>query len=417
MQVAILFIIFALAISAVGNFLNPGKVETPPSQTSVVQVQEVQQEPIKKDLPQTKLAKAKGAQSIAYQEKEKKTNPTLLVFTDSAPTVSIDTYIKSGPLTNEVIDETNKVTFEFGAMVLPEDTQGQITFETKVEGFEDKWITVYEPKRTIELPGGIKEYTFLVRAKINDVIDSTPAKRNFKINISPYFGKVKISSVAAPTPYSPSLIIMTIYLGKNERINITNWEIRGKYGSFVIPKGIENYNPLSAPLLSQDIFVGEGDIIYISGDSNPLGGKDSNFRPNKCMGYLTWDHNFSIPLSRDCPRPQKEKLSRYLDRCCQDYILSLGSCELPNYQRMQNYGLFIDPDCVSYITSYFNYPGCYANYFQSQDFFKKEWHIYMDRKYREIISQDCDTIYLRDKNGLFVDKYNYGYLRCQDRSR
>jgi hypothetical protein len=77
-----------------------------------------------------------------------------------------------------------------------------------VEGFDKNWQETSSNQRLISLPVGSKEYTFWVRAKINNVIDQTPAWRNFKINTSPYFGKVKISSASYQAPPRSSLITL-----------------------------------------------------------------------------------------------------------------------------------------------------------------------------------------------------------------
>lgn len=396
MPVVIIFIVIALAVSTLGSFFSPKK-EIPLPQANLSQIEEYSK-------TQPVFPAQSSSPKAASQIKEE--SPILPLF-------SIDTFIKYGPLEKEVIDDTNRVVFEFGARVSPPETEGQILFETKVEGFDDGWKEIYSPEREISLPPGVKEYTFLVRAKINNVVDSTPAKRTFKLNISPYFDKIKISWLETPTFDRPSLITLTAYIEKNENIDITGWEIKGKNGNFIIPQGIEEFNPLITPLPSKDIIVKQWDRIYISSESNPLGRKDGNFRPNKCMGYLFSSHNFTIPISKNCPRPESEKLPRYLEKCCREYVLGLGSCESPTYQGMADYNLFKDSNCLYYLSANLNYGGCFANYYQEQNLSESEWHIYMDRREKEIMDEKLDTIYLRDKAGLLVNKYNYGEACCR----
>lgn len=398
--ITIIVIVLAFAISQIGNILNPEvkvetslnqKEETLLTQDSVSQVQQFVQE---SDL------------QINPVEETKPSVPT-------GPTVLIDTFIKYGPLEKEIIEDTNRVVFEFGARVSPEETEGQISFETKIEGFDEDWQRTHSKERTIDLPLGVGEYTFWVRAEINDAADPTPAKRNFKINISPYFEKVKISRVEAPTFDNPSLITLSARLGSEEEINITGWEAKGEKGSFIIPRGVEKYDSLN-PISGEDIFVKSGDLIYISSDLNPIWGKDSNFRPNKCMGYLESSYNFIIPITKNCPRPRQDRLPRYLGANCQAFINSRETCESLNHQRLEDWNLLKDYNCMDYITSNFNYAGCFTNYSQDQDFLEKKWHIYMNRPEREIMNINHDTIYLLDQDGLLIDKYSYGKLPCPD---
>jgi hypothetical protein len=324
---------------------------------------------------------------------------------ESESPISVYTYITSGPKDGEIINDTNEVTFEFEGRVLPEETDGRITFETKVEGFDEDWKKTSSQKRKITLPAGPREYTFFVRAKINDVVDQTPAKRTFKINVSSYFEKITISSVRAKTSSRDSSITLTTHLKKGEEINITGWQIVGKKGSFLIPQGIEKYHPIYNQEPNEDILIKYGDKIYLSGALNPLG-RDRNFRPNKCIGYLENYYDFPISLSKDCPKPSDEEIS-HLDLCCQEFIDDLRRCEAPDYS--DNIKVSGDAQCTSYLTKTFNYDACFQKYSRDSDFLDNQWHIYMGH---DLISESRDTLYLKDKQGLIVDKYTYGCLIC-----
>lgn len=331
---------------------------------------------------------------------------------DQKPFFSINTYITSGPKKGEIIEETNSVTFKFKSKVSPEETKGSIKFETKVEGIDEDWKSTYSNQRTIKFPPGPKEYTFLVRAKINNIIDPTPARRTFKINTSPYFGKVKIYRVRASNSYRPSsLITLKSYLKKGEEINITDWRIKGQKGGFIIPQAIEKYNHLfysqlfgsNVPL--KDIFIKQSDTIYLSSALNPLG-RNKNFRLNKCFGYLTNDRDFAINFYNACPRVKRDDEEILnLDAYCQRYVLRRKSCEIPKYWKDPK--VAEDSECINYIINNFNYIGCYNNYLKDENFLKNEWHIYMNRNF---ISDGLDILYLRDQNGFLIDKYFYGSL-------
>ncbi len=89
---------------------------------------------------------------------------------------------------------------------------------------------------------------------------------------------------------------------------------------------------------------------------------------------------------------------------------------MPTSEGLAKYELLKDGNCMSYLNANLNYNGCFANYQADQDFFSNQWHIYLDRIYKEIFSwtNEFDTLYLRDKDGLLVDKYEFGLRACCD---
>jgi hypothetical protein len=325
-----------------------------------------------------------------------------------ASTVSIETVIKYGPLEKEIIRDTNRIIFNFRAEALPKDAPGQVLYETKLEGFDKDWQTTSYTERIVDLPAGVKDYTFFVRAKIGKVVDPTPAAIHFRLEVSPYFQKLRISGITPPTVFKPSLLNLYSQFS-GEKIDITGWQIEGKYGKFIIPQGAEKYDSLNH-LFKENIFVKPGDSVYVSSDIGPI--FNTNFRPNKCMGYLDdGSRNFVIPVSKICPRPAADRLPRYLSQECQKYINNRSQCESVNIENLKSYNPPDQSSCLSYIETNFTYRGCFMNYSSDSDFLQNSWHIYMnvtDRE-KEIMDQKKDTVYLKDQNGLIVDKYIYGY--------
>ena len=323
------------------------------------------------------------------------------------PSVFIDTVITEGPKEGEIIEETNKITFEFKFHTLPTEIKERVYFETKVVGLDTDWIKTYSGKRTITFPSGSREYTFFVRARTKSFVDQNPDKRSFRINISPYFHKVNIYSLSLKSSSRPSQITLSTNLSRDERINITNWYIKGKEGKFIIPKAVEKYYHYYNSPLPTDILVKRSDRVYLSSGFNPLG-RDKNFRLNRCMGYLLDSFSFPILISRDCPKPSSKDIS-HLEICCQRFIRSLRTCEIPEYSDKAK--VYSDSECVSYLNENFNNVGCFKNYSQDENFLKSVWHIYLNGK--DITTKnDCDILYLRDQNGLLVDSYSYGRAVC-----
>ena len=336
------------------------------------------------------------SQKPALEEKEKPQEPSIF----------INTYLIAGPSEGEIIEGTDTITFEFEAKIYPEESEERIYFETKIEEIDDDWKKTYSQKRTVKFPPGQQEYTFLVRAKIKDIVKITPARRTFIINNSPYSHKIEISNVKTETASRPSLITLRTYLKKDEKINITGWQIKTKKGKFLIPQGIEKFNPYYQKPF-KDIVIKNGDKIYLSGSQSPFRGEKS-FLVNKCLGYFRKYREFPISISKKCPKPEKEDIA-YLSPCCKEFILELNRCEIPDFSK--NYKVSQDRQCVSYLVDNLNYSGCYRNFSKDKDFLENNWHIYLNRNI--VVSNDWDTFYLRDENGLFVDKYSYGSPSCE----
>lgn len=229
-------------------------------------------------------------------------------------------------------------------------------------------------------------------------INENKEKENTEVKtISPYFGKVRISGIRNKSSYSPSLVTLSYSLNQNEKINITNWRIRGRPREIIIPKAIKKYQSSIEP---DDIIIDSYGTIYLISDSNPLG-MNKNFQLNKCLGYLASYYSFYPSFYTWCPRPSLEEIS-HLNPDCQEFILHLSGCEIPNYS--SNFKVVTDSECVSYLNAHFNYAGCFRKYNKDEDFLKNIWYLYISS---DIAHPLHDTIYLSDQNGLLVDKYIY----------
>ena len=396
------FAIFLVLMAAVFYFYSPlGREVVDLQQASIYQTEEDLPQVQEEVIPQNQTQEE---QSFWVPEPQKTTIPPQATE-PIKPSFYINTSITGGPKEGEIIEETNVVTFEFKSKTAQE-AEERIYFETKIGGFDNNWVKTYSQQRKVTLPIAWKEYTFFVRARTKDFVDPTPASRTFQIKLSPYFKKVRISQVK--TSSQPSLITLTTYLSKGEKINITNWTLEGEEGKVTIPKAVEKYYHYYNSPGPEDIFIKQGSRIYLSAGFNPLG-RDKNFRVNKCMGYLTNSFSFPIPFSRNCPKPTREEISN-LDPCCQQFILSLSRCEIPDYSENKN--VSGDSECTSYIDQNFNNLGCFRNHSEDNDFLENVWHIYLNGK-DITVTNNCDIIYLRDQNDLVVATYSYGRAICK----
>jgi len=99
--------------------------------------------------------------------------------TDTPSSVSLDTTITSGPSEGATLTHTT-ITFSFNARVTGRSAR-TLTFDTKLDGFDDDWVAVSVSQRTITVPTKRQLYTFQVRARTDDMVDDTPATRSFTI--------------------------------------------------------------------------------------------------------------------------------------------------------------------------------------------------------------------------------------------
>lgn len=221
-------------------------------------------------------------------------------------------------------------------------------------------------------------------------IEQTDQKEEKNI-VSPYFEKIKIYSIQRSSNSSSPKSIKLYYYHFDEEINITGFKIKTRHGEFIIPKGIEKYESYQ---MERDIIIGKNIYIDIIEGQSPLG-KNINFRTNKCLGYL---NNF---YSYNCPKPKKEDIA-YLHPYCQDFILRLRTCEVPDYSN--NSQISSNFNCTNYLIKNLNYPGCFKNYNQDNDFLGNNWYVYSNSN---IIEPLHDIVYLFDRNNLLVHQYSY----------
>ncbi|MFH1894616.1 MAG: hypothetical protein ABH813_01815 [Patescibacteria group bacterium] len=317
-----------------------------------------------------------------------------------APGFLIDTFITSGPKDGQAISTTSKIVFKFNGITTPAQ-EGKISYETKIIGLDSKWQSVNSNERTVEFPAGNRGYTFLVRSKVGGFYDLTPAETTFSVKNSPDLGKIKISGV-----YINS-IILSPNLASGQSIDITGWKIAGKDNTFVIPLGIEMY--LGTSVSFGDIFAEQGEQIYIQGTSTPPYPLNKAFKPNKCFGYLPAFSrgNPLFSYSKICPSIDRNDICDF-NKTCQNVILQLRNCNLPGTSQL--FAIKDDQDCQNYVNNYIyknlNYSGCLANYSKDQNFLTNRWYIFSG--FDISCKSGKNIIYLFDKDGLLVDKYDSG---------
>ena len=330
----------------------------------------------------------------AYWQKPKETEIKSLKKKKEEEDFLVETKIISGPEEGEVLKETNIVTFEFeGKIISQKEIKKPIAFETKLEPQEKEWKTTYFSWRTLKLDPKIKEFRFLVRAKVGDKVDLTPEERTFFLDVSPYFGKIKIERVLKGE--TPVIVLKPADLEENEKIKISGFKIKGKKFQKEIKNAVKIWKPGAK---EEKVFLEKNQKAYLIGANSPLG---KSFLLNKCMGYLKENYKFYPSFYTYCPKPEKEELAS-LSEECQEFILKLGNCEIPDWQG--NFTISKDEKCVDFLEEHFNYGSCLKNHQKDEDFFKNIWYLYLGEF---SLNRFHDQIEIYDENQKLVFKYIY----------
>lgn len=218
-----------------------------------------------------------------------------------------------------------------------------------------------------------------------------------KKDISPYFKKVTIGGFLPGSVTFGSYGQVSLYpnLEQGQSVNITGWYLRSIRGTLYIPKAVRVYDP-SGLTPETDIIIRDGEIVQIFTTTSPIG---VNLRLNRCMGYLAETNQFTPPLFTNCPYFDRREV-RHLSARCQDYVLSLGGCRLPDSSPP------IAPDdyeCQRFLDTV-NYRGCFERHRSDPDFLEREWRVWTGSHFA---NERHDRIYLFDREGKLVDYYEY----------
>jgi hypothetical protein len=219
--------------------------------------------------------------------------------------------------------------------------------------------------------------------------------------LSPFFQKIRISSVSYSSFSGyPSQIQIYSNLSKNENVNITGWKIKSNTGKeIIIPQAVNLYD-LSNFLYDSDIILSASGYVSIYGNSSII---SRNLRLNKCIGYLENDYDFVPQLPRNCPQASRSSV-QYLSGQCQSYVLSLGSCQVPDVSFYNSLpGNDSGNACRAFLSN-INYYSCVKEHRNDLDFYLNDWRVWVGKN---ILDSQHDTIKLFDNKGLFVDQYIY----------
>lgn len=215
-------------------------------------------------------------------------------------------------------------------------------------------------------------------------------------------GTVNISYARAKesSPQKEYIELRASSLAK-EPIPISGWYLANRDGTKVqIPKGTNLV--YSARVNTKEIiYLNPGDKALILTGESPIG---ANFRLNICTGYFEQFQDFAPSLPKHCPYPRTELEDSplNLEDECYNYVKTLPRCETP----LKNFALDISNDCREFLNEELTYAGCVEKYKNDNNFFEKEWRVYLGRN-AELWSNSRGKIQLFDNEGNLVKEVSY----------
>ncbi len=216
-------------------------------------------------------------------------------------------------------------------------------------------------------------------------------------HLSPYFGKVEITSLRRPTSAGTGGgFTLQADFTLNELLDITNWRIKSNKSELTIKGGSSDIPPVN---LKRIILRPRTSAVFYT-DINSF---VKNVELNKCTGYLNNTYNFSPKLPTNCPRPERSDFITFSGEC-QSFIQSLSSCEQPTSAELNRFTRPSDISCHEFLES-LNYGNCVREHSADPDFYSYGWRIWMSEKLP--FDPRHDRLLLFDENGLIVDEYIY----------
>ena len=226
-----------------------------------------------------------------------------------------------------------------------------------------------------------------------------PATTSTAINAttSPYYGQVTFGSVYSGGGGPNGVISLYAHpVNASTSIDVTGWNIKSNRGGIYVPQAVNFYDALGlAP--ETDIIMHNGDVLYLYSSSAPV-----NLRLNECLGYLPNRNQFNPQLPQSCPYFNDQAAIQSFSGSCQNYIESLGGCQLPDMRNPQIPPY--DTSCINYLETHFNYKTCLDEHQADPNFLSNQIWAWTGST---PLDNYHDNVTLYDKSGLIVATYSY----------
>lgn len=241
-------------------------------------------------------------------------------------------------------------------------------------------------------------------------LEQNAEKKMEEAKRSPYYGKVRMSSISGVYTNDPNEEYIYLYtnLNSNEILNITGWYLKSEVTGYYAMIGKVALLPFPFTHTESDIILSQEDRVVLSKGFSPIG---ISFRTNKCTGYFEENRNFSPSLSLECPLPRDEKLPKFssdYDRNdeCIDIIERMPRCVTYGTEFTRDLPDTVSESCKTYITTQINYNICVARHFGDTDFPGSEYRVFLN-KFGPLWREKREKINLHDISGLIVDTISF----------
>ncbi|MFH1192733.1 MAG: hypothetical protein V1656_00205 [Candidatus Jorgensenbacteria bacterium] len=219
-------------------------------------------------------------------------------------------------------------------------------------------------------------------------------------DLSPFYEKVKLSSVSRPSLSSGGgSFSIRADNSLSGTADMGGWRLKGnKYET-----RIEAASPSTTigPANQSVLVLRPGGELIVYGATSNYVAQIRNVRLNKCTGYLNETYKLSPHIPEQCPRPDRSQYMTFSGDC-QTYLYSLGTCAVPTPTKMNE--LSYDSACRAFL-DILNYDSCERRYRADADFLQSGWHVWLTTSLQFDVNHD--RLLLFDAQGLIVDEYVY----------
>ncbi len=216
---------------------------------------------------------------------------------------------------------------------------------------------------------------------------------------SQYLGMINIY-VAKGYDGNPDFLEIVALKTNKKPINITGWEIKSSTSRFSgkISLGAETIYQGKISEES-DIFLYPGEKALILPNSSPVG---ISFKMNKCIGYLEQFQEFYPHLPKYCPHPGFDE-PQIEDGGCKAFAKTINRCNA----FINDFPEDLSDTCKKTISKRLSYNSCVSEHIEENDFYKKEWRVYLGEKENAFGSKNGDFIRIYDAGGHLIESIFY----------
>ncbi|MFH1161780.1 MAG: hypothetical protein V1696_00660 [Candidatus Jorgensenbacteria bacterium] len=228
----------------------------------------------------------------------------------------------------------------------------------------------------------------------------TPPQGFTQADLSPFYGKVSLSSVALPSYYSGGgQFAIRADSSLSGPVDVGGWRLKGNRSEVRIEAASPSMTV--GPVNQSALTLRPGEELIAYGATSNYVAQIRNVRLNKCTGYLNETYKLSPRIPEQCPRPDRSQYMTFSGGC-QSYLYSLGACDTPTPAKMNE--LSYDSACRAFL-DVLNYGSCERRYRSDADFLQSGWRAWLINSLPFDVNHD--RLLLFDREGLVVDEYVY----------